>query len=222
MKDLVELRRRNAKNSGLLIDHTLVEHIHSHTEGSDTCTLADTALQHIEFLILDGELDVLHVVEVLLETLSDAVELCINLRHSLFKALEVLIMIGLRSLVKRVRCTDTCYDVLALSVDEPLTVELVITCSRVTAECHTRSRSRTHITEYHRLYVYCRTPIIRNFLDATVSDGTFSVPALEHTADRAPKLSLCTIREFHSENFLNAHLEFVAKFLELLCSDIGI
>ena len=74
--------------------------------------------------------------EVLLKTLADAVELCIYLRHCGLKALEVLVMLGLGSLVERVWSTDTCNNVLALGIDKPLAVELVVTGRRVAAECH--------------------------------------------------------------------------------------
>ena len=132
MKDLVELCRRNAHYSGLLVDHTLFEHIDSHLKRSETCSLTDTALEHPEVAFLDSELDVLHIVEMLLESCPDGVELFIYLRHSLFERLEILVLLSLGSLVQRVRCTDTCNDILTLGIDKPLTVELVVTVGRVT------------------------------------------------------------------------------------------
>ena len=85
MENLVELCRRNTHYGGLLVDHTLFEHVDRHLEGSETGSLADTALEHPEVTLLDGELDVLHIVEVLLKSDSDLVELLVNLRHCLFK-----------------------------------------------------------------------------------------------------------------------------------------
>ena len=66
------------------------------------------------------------------ESGPDGVELFIYLRHSLFERLEILVLLSLGSLVQRVRCTDTCNDILALGIDKPLTVELVVTVGRVT------------------------------------------------------------------------------------------
>ena len=48
----------------------------------------------------------------------------------------MLVVLGLGSLVERVRSTDTGNDILALGIDKPLAVELVVTGRRVAAECH--------------------------------------------------------------------------------------
>ena len=132
MKNFIELCRRNAHNSGLLVDHTFLKHIYSHLEGSETGSLTDTALKHPKMTFLDSELDVLHIVEVLLQSGSDFIQLLVNCRHSLLKRLEIFIFLCLGSLVKRVRSTDTCYNILSLSIDKPLTIELVVTVGRVT------------------------------------------------------------------------------------------
>ena len=81
MKDLVELSRSNASYSCLLIDHTLLEHIHSHVKSCKTSSLTYAALEHPKLTVLDSELDILHVAEVVLKVEADAVELCVNLRH---------------------------------------------------------------------------------------------------------------------------------------------
>ncbi len=82
--------------------------------------------------LLNGELDVLHIVEVVFKSLPDLIQLFIYLRHSLFERLEVFVLVCLGSLVERVRCADTGYDILSLSVDEPFSVELVVSVGRVT------------------------------------------------------------------------------------------
>ena len=72
------------------------------------------------------------IVEMVLKVETDAVKLLVNLRHCSLERLEILVVRVLGSLIERIRCTDTCYNVLTLSVDEPLTVELVVTVCRVT------------------------------------------------------------------------------------------
>ncbi len=139
VQDFVKLLRSDSHHCGLLVDHTLVEHIDGHLQCGQTCTLADTALEHPELALLDGELDVLHIAEVLLQMSADIVEFCIYLRHSCFQRCEMAVVIILRSLVERVRCTDTGNYVLALGIDEPLAIELVVTCGRVSGECYTCS-----------------------------------------------------------------------------------
>ena len=222
MQYLVELGRRYAHDCGTLVDHTFFKHVHSHLQGSDAGALAYTALEHPEFAFLNGKLNVLHIVEVVFEFEADSIKFCINLGHCLLEALQMLVMVGLGSLVQRVGGTDTGNDIFALGVDEPLTIELIVAGSRVAAESHTGCGSIAHVSENHTLDVYSGAPVIGNLLDSTVSDGTLSVPALEHSADGAPKLSLGGIGEFHSEDFLDFCLELVAKIFKLFCGNVGI
>ena len=132
MENLVKLCRRNAHYSCLLVNHALLEHVHCHVEGSDTGPLSYAALEHPELAVLDCELDVLHIAEVLLKMEADAVKFGINFRHCSLKRLKVLVVRVLCRLVERVRGTDTCNHVLSLCVDEPLSVEFVVTVGRVT------------------------------------------------------------------------------------------
>ena len=132
MEKLFKLRRGNPHHSGLLVDHLLVNHVHGHLQGCQTGPLADTALEHPEVTLLDGELDVLHVMEMLLKSETYVVKLLVDLRHGGLKGLEILVLLGLGGLVQRVRGTDSRNDILALGVDEPLSVELVVTVGRVT------------------------------------------------------------------------------------------
>ena len=132
MEDFVELCRSHTGNCGLLVNHSFLEHIHSHIQSSETCSFADTALEHPEFAVLNGELDVLHIVEVFLEVKTDVVKLLVNLRHCGLEGSEVCVVRSFGGLVERVRGADTCNHVLSLCVDEPLSVEFVVTVGRVT------------------------------------------------------------------------------------------
>ena len=104
------------------------------------------------------------------------IEFLIYFRHCLLEGFEVGVVRVLCSLVERVRRADTCYDILALGVDEPFSVEPVVTVGRVAGESHSGSGSVAHVSEYHGLYVYGRTPVIRNAFDFPVCDGPFPVP----------------------------------------------
>ena len=222
VQDFIQLGGRDAHHGGLLIDHALIEHIHRHLEGGKAGALADTALQHVELAVLDGELDVLHVVEVVLQQGADPVKLLINLGHRGLKGLEVLVMLRLGGLVERVRGADARDHVLTLGVDQPLTIELIVTGSRVARESDTRSGGLAHVAEYHRLDIDGGAPIIGDLLDAAVRDGTLAVPRLEHATDRAPKLSLSRIRELHTQHFLDLGFELLTEGLELLSRNLGI
>ena len=222
VQDLIQLARGNTHHSGLLVDHALVKHVHRHLKGSQSRALADTALQHVKLTILDRELDILHVVEVVFQQGADAVKLLINLGHRGLEGLEMLVMLGLGGLIERVRGTDTGDHIFALGVDQPLTIELVVTGRRVTGESDTRCRRLTHVAEYHRLDIDSRAPIIGNLLDATVSDSAFAVPRLEHAADGTPQLRFRSVRELDAKHFLDLGFELVAQGLEFICRNLGV
>ena len=132
MKNLIELSRSNTHYCCLLVNHALCKHVHRHIERSETGPLSNTALEHPELAVLNSELDVLHVVEVLLKVKTDVVKFLVDLRHCLFERFEICVVRSLGGLVERVRGADAGNDVLALRVDKPLTVELIVTVCRVT------------------------------------------------------------------------------------------
>ena len=135
---------------------------------------------------------------------------------------SVLVMVGLGGLVQRVGGADTRDHVLALGVDEPLAVELVVAGGRIAAEGDTGCGGVAHVAEHHALHVDSGAPVIRNLFDAAVSDCALAVPALEHATDGTPKLSLGGVGELDSENFLDLHLELVAEVFEFICGDVGV
>ena len=222
VKQLVELRWVNAQNSGLLINQTFVKHIHCHIQSGGTCTFADAALQHKQLAFLNGELDVEHIVERFLKNLADFNQLLICSRHSLLHTFQMLVLLVLGLVVKRIRCADTSHNVLALSVDKPLTVEQVLASGRVTGECNAGCRSIAHVAEYHRLNVYGSTPIVRNTLDTAVRNGFLTVPALEHGFDTAHQLLFSVIWEFFAQNNFDFLLELVGKELQVVGAQVSI
>ena len=90
-----------------------MQHVESHGQGSDTCALTDAALQHVELAILDGELDVEHIVIVFFEDAADFAEFLVGLRHEFLHGLHVLVLLVLGVVVQWVRSADTSNDVFA-------------------------------------------------------------------------------------------------------------
>ena len=157
-----------------------------------------------------------------LKNLADFNQLFVCSRHSLLHTFQMLVLLVLGLVVKRVRCADTCNNVLALSVDKPLTIEQVLASGGVTGECNAGCRSVTHITEYHRLNVNGSTPIIRNTLDAAVRNGFLTVPALEHGFDTAHQLLFSVIWEFFAQNNFDFLLELVGQEFQIVGAQVGI
>jgi hypothetical protein len=121
-KQLVELVGRIAQHGGLPVDELLLEHVHRELQRGGGGALAVAGLQHEQLAFLNGELDVLHVLEVFFEDLADLHEFGIALGHLLLEFGD------------RLRSADAGDDVLALGIDEELTVELVRAIGGVAGE----------------------------------------------------------------------------------------
>ena len=126
VKQLFKLTRADAQNGSLVVDEAFLDHIHRHVQGSQTRAFADTALEHPEFAFLNCELDILHILEVALEPLTDVVKFLVDIRHCYFQRLQVLVVSILCSFIQRVGGADTGNHVFTLGVDEPFTVEVVV------------------------------------------------------------------------------------------------
>ena len=82
--------------------------------------------------LLDGELDALHAPEMLLESQTYSGTYLVNIRHGCLKGLQILVLLCLGGLVQRVRGTDSGNHILTLRIDQPLSIELVVSGGRVT------------------------------------------------------------------------------------------
>ncbi len=187
--------RGEAHDDFLLVDAAFFQHVQSHGQSGHTSALADAALQHVEDAVLDGELDVEHVVVVVFEDAAHLAEFLIGFGHQLLHRVHVLVLLVLGVVVQRVGGTDASHHVFALGVDEPFAVELVVASGGVTCEGHTGSGCVAHVAKHHRLHVDGGAPVVRNAFDAAVADGLLTVPTLEHGLDAAFELGLGVVRE---------------------------
>ena len=163
-KELVELACGNSGNSGLLVDEAFLDHFDLGPEPAEDRSLSVSGLQHVELSFLDCELHILHVVIMLLESLSDLAELIVDIGVDLAECFDGL------------RCSDTGNNVLALSVHEILAVEVVVSCGGVTCECNTCTGCLTHVTEDHALDVDCCSEKSADVIHLSVLDGSGVVP----------------------------------------------
>ncbi|EJX10029.1 hypothetical protein EVA_01863 [gut metagenome] len=199
VEEFVELVRFATQDRSLFVDHALAYEIHSDLHHGSTGTLTVTSLEEPEFTFLYGKFHILHIAVVLFELCLECIELSVDLRHRLFHRRIFALTFFFRDTLERspaaatfecdlLRSADTRNHVFTLSVNEPFTVEEVFTCSCVTAEANTCSRSVTHVTEYHGHHGNGSTPFSRNTFHLTVEDSTFVHPAVEYGADGTPEL----------------------------------
>ena len=222
VKQLVKLSRVNAQNGGLLVNQTFVKHIHCHIQSGCASAFAYAALQHKQLAFLNGELNVEHIVERFLKNLADFNQLFVCSRHCFLHTFQVLVLLVLGLVVERVRCTDTCHNVLALSIDKPLAVEQVLASGGVAGESDASGRSVAHIAEHHRLNVNSCTPVVRNALNAAVRNGFLAIPALEHGFDTAHQLLFSVVGELFAQNNFDFLLELVGQEFQIVGAQVGI
>jgi len=78
------------------------------------------------------------------------------------------------------------------------------------------------VPEDHRLHVDGGSPIVGDALDATVGDGTFAVPRLEHRTDASPQLLARIVGEGLAERPPHDLLVGVAQLLQVLGRKFGV
>ena len=105
MQQLVDLLRLNPRDRGFFVDHSLAHHINGNFHCCLRGALAASGLQHIQFIVLDCELHVLHVFIVLFQKFRDLDKTLIGIRKRL------------RHLFNALRRANAGNDILSLRVD---------------------------------------------------------------------------------------------------------
>ena len=113
-------------------------------------------LEHVELLVLDRELHVLHVAVVLLERRADLLELLERLGHHLCHLRD------------RHRRAHARHHVLALGVHEELAHELLLAARRVAREGDARAGLVVEVAERHHLHVHGGAPAVGDVVVAAV------------------------------------------------------
>ena len=88
VEEVVEALRRDALQGFGARDDAFVRHIDGDLDGGAGGALADAALQEVEAPLLEGELDVHHLLVVVLELLADVGELLVQRRVVLRELLD--------------------------------------------------------------------------------------------------------------------------------------
>ena len=171
-------------------------------------SLTVTALQHVQLLVLNSEFHILHVVIVVFQSLANLDEFVVCIREFLFH------------LCNRHRSTNAGNNVFALCVDQEFTHQLLFTGSRVTGECYTSTRLVVQVTEYHRHYVYCGTPAVRDIVVTTIYVCTRVVPAAEYSLDSQLQLFYRIRREVCAQLLLVFSLELFSQSLQVSSSQV--
>ena len=175
-EQLIELISGVAQHGRLPVDELFLVHVHGELERGRGRALTVTRLEHEQLAFLDCELDVLHILEVLLQLFTHSHELCERLGHFLLQTRH------------RLGSAHACHDVFALRVHEKLAVELVLAVRRVASESHARTRRRAGVAINHRLHIHRRTPRCGDVVLAAIHHCAIVHPRAKHSADGSLEL----------------------------------
>ena len=200
----VERLRVDLHERFLLGDHAFVDEVARDLDRRGSRTLAVTGLEHVEVLVLDGELHILHVAVMRFEGMADALELLVHFGHDLFH------------LVDGHRGTHAGNDVFALRVHEELAHQLLFARCRVTRERNARTGGVAHVAERHHLHVDSRAPAVRDVVLHAVVVRAGVVPGAEHRFDRAEELFLRVGREVRADLLFIFGFELVRQLFQVV------
>ncbi len=78
-EEVVKLVGFDAEDGFFLGDEAFLDHVNGDLDGGQTGALAVAGLEHVELAVLNGELEVLHVMVVLFHAGGDVAQLVVNL-----------------------------------------------------------------------------------------------------------------------------------------------
>ena len=157
--------------------------------------LAASGLQDPQPSVLDGELDVLHVLVVRLEAVEHRGQLRERLGHHLFHGGQAAAGRLLHGDGQRLGRADPGHHVLALGIDQELAVVALLAGRRIAGEGDPGRAALAAIAEHHRLHVHRGAREVVDVVQAAVGDRARRHPRAEDGADRAPQLLLDVLRE---------------------------
>ena len=149
----------------------LIYQVTCNLQSSLGSSLTVTALQHVQLLVLNGELHILHIMVVVLQNLTYLDELFICLGELLLHLCD-----GHGS-------THASNHVLTLSILQELTHQLLLAGGRVTGESNACAGLIVQVSEHHGHNVYRGTPGIRDIIVTTVHICAGVVPGAENGLD---------------------------------------
>ena len=185
VQELVELRGVDTAHGLLAGDEALLDHLDGNAQGGGGGTLAHTGLEHPELALLDGELDIAHIAVVVLERQEHALEfLTSGLKTR--GGLEVGDGLGV---------ADAGDDVLALGVDQKVTVEFLGAIGRVAREGDASRRCLPLVAKSHGLNVDGSTELVGDTMLLAVDARTLVHPAAKDSLNGKAQLELRIMRE---------------------------
>eukprot|EP00438_Fugacium_kawagutii_P025783 Skav230064 [mRNA] locus=scaffold1221:128832:131215:- [translate_table: standard] len=222
MQELVDQVWLQTQKGLRLGDQAFVGHVDRNLQSSRSCTLSIAGLQHVEFALLDGELNILHVLVVSFELFSHGEQLLEDAWHDLFQGRQVGAM-GLASPDGELLWSaDACHHIFSLSIYQKFTIELIFTSGRIASEGNSGSTVIAHVTEDHGLHVDSRAPPLRDIVQLPVGLCTLIHPGVEDCTNGSPKLLLGILWELLAKLQLHHSLVGFDQLLQVLWKQLAV
>ena len=194
----------------LTIEEALVDRVDGEPDGRLRRPLRCPALEHVQVAVLDGELDVLHLLVVALQGPKDLHQFGVGVGHHLFHFGDV------------ARGAHAGDDVFSLGIDEEVARRLRGAGDLVARKGDPGGRALAPVAEDHLLDVDRGSPLIGDVVDPAVLDSPLPRPGVEHRLDRLTQLDLGVLGKVIARVFAIDPLEIVDKRGELLDGELGV
>ena len=183
MEQLVELRGIDPRHRLLPRDHALGHHVDGRLQRGRRGALRRARLEDVQPVVLDRELDVLHVAVVRLEPRHRLEELGVRGGQPLGHERE------------RLGSPDAGDDVLALRVHEELAERDRLAGRRVAREADAGARALALVAEHHLHDVHGRAEVVGDVVRAAIDLRARRLPRLEDGDDGADQLRVRVLGE---------------------------
>ena len=185
VKELVELRGIDAAHGLFAGDQAFLDHFDGDAQGGGGGALAHAGLEHPELALLDGELDIAHIAVMILERQEHALEL-LTCGLEARGGLEVGDGLGV---------ADTGDDVLALGINQKVTVELLGAVGRITRKGDACRRGLALVAKGHGLHVDGGAELVGDAVLFAIDAGALVHPAAKDGLDGKAQLELRIVWE---------------------------
>ncbi|OQB88019.1 MAG: hypothetical protein BWX85_00116 [Chloroflexi bacterium ADurb.Bin120] len=102
--------RVNPQNGFFAINQTFIDHVHSDLDGCFRSTLARSSLQHPQLAFFDGELNILHIMIMILKVEGNLLKLTVDIGHFISQ------------LADRFGVANTSHNILTLGIQKEITI----------------------------------------------------------------------------------------------------
>ena len=190
--------------------HAFIHKITCNLQRSLRCSLAVTALQHVQFSVFNGEFHVLHITVMLFKQAADFFKFSICFRELIFH------------LGNRHGSTNTRNNVFTLGIHKEFAHQFVFACCGITGKCNACAGIVIQVAEYHGHNIDCCAPAVRNIIISAIYICAGVVPGTEHSFYSAHQLFFGISGEIFPDLGFVFSFELTCQFFQIFSRQFDI